>query len=142
MKKKNSLILDDEFIQYCELNNINDIDKLAKETFARGFSILKYGETPFKISNKEKIIEKEVIKEVPVEKIVEVIVYKDSPIKYETITQEVIREVPVQNDGEIDRLKEENKKLSDELTNIKSSLDKFNRAKYLKNSDLNNLYGE
>lgn len=46
MKKKNSLILDDEFIQYCELNNIVDIEKLARETFNRGFTILKYGEQP------------------------------------------------------------------------------------------------
>jgi hypothetical protein len=41
-----SLILDDEFIQYCELNDIEDIEKLAKETFNRGFTILKYGSVP------------------------------------------------------------------------------------------------
>lgn len=46
MKKKYSLILDNEFIQFCELNNITDIDKMAKETFNKGFTILKYGETP------------------------------------------------------------------------------------------------
>lgn len=46
MKKKNLLILDDEFIQYCEINNIQDIDKLAKETFNKGFTILKYGNKP------------------------------------------------------------------------------------------------
>ena len=64
MKKKNSLILDNEFILYCEINNIVDSDKLAKETFERGFSLLKYGETPAGPGAKEKIIEKEVIKEV------------------------------------------------------------------------------
>ncbi|HOH61290.1 MAG TPA: hypothetical protein PK698_02225 [Bacilli bacterium] len=41
-----SLILDDEFIQYCELNNIEDIEKFAREIFNRGFTILKYGEKP------------------------------------------------------------------------------------------------
>jgi len=46
MEKKNYLILDDEFIHYCKLNNIEDIQKLAKETFNKGFTILKYGETP------------------------------------------------------------------------------------------------
>jgi hypothetical protein len=46
MKKKYSLILDDEFIKYCELNNIENIEELAKQTFKRGFTILKYGETP------------------------------------------------------------------------------------------------
>lgn len=50
MKKKLTLILDDEFIQYCELNNILDIEKLAKETFNRGFTILKHGETPRQLS--------------------------------------------------------------------------------------------
>ena len=59
MENKNYLILDDEFIQYCKLNNIEDINKLAKETFARGFTILKYGESPrVELPNKEKIIEK------------------------------------------------------------------------------------
>lgn len=46
MKKKSYLTLDDEFIRYCELNNVQDIEKLAKETFNRGFTILKYGEIP------------------------------------------------------------------------------------------------
>ena len=58
MKKKNSLILDDEFINYCQLNNIDDIDKLAKETFNRGFTLLKYGDKPKIIQKKEpKIVE-------------------------------------------------------------------------------------
>ena len=67
MKQKSNLILDNEFLQYCELNGIEDIDKLAKETFKRGFTILKYGETPF---GKQQT--KEVIKEELVEKIVEI----------------------------------------------------------------------
>ena len=46
MKKKNYLTLDDEFIKYCELNKIEDIEKLAKEVFNRGFTILKYGDKP------------------------------------------------------------------------------------------------
>lgn len=46
MKKKNYLTLDDEFIKYCELNNIADIDKLAKEVFNKGFTFLKYGDSP------------------------------------------------------------------------------------------------
>ena len=45
-KASNLLTLDDEFLQYCELNHIEDIQKLAKETFKRGFDILKYGEVP------------------------------------------------------------------------------------------------
>jgi len=48
MEKKHSLILDNEFIRYCELNDIEDVEKLAKETFQRGFTLLKYGEVPSK----------------------------------------------------------------------------------------------
>lgn len=148
MKKKNYLTLDDEFLKYCELNQIQDTEKLAKEVFNRGFAILKYGETPTKVSGKEKIVEKEVIREVPVEKIVEKIVeievIKEVPVKTETpaVIQEVVKEVFVQNDSEINRLKEENAKLKNELNMINTSLDKMNKAKYLKNSDLSNLYGE
>ena len=46
MTEKNFLILDKEFLDYCKLNNITDIEKLARETFTKGFTILKYGETP------------------------------------------------------------------------------------------------
>jgi hypothetical protein len=35
--------LDNEFIEYCRINNIEDVDKLAKETFKTGFDMLKYG---------------------------------------------------------------------------------------------------
>ena len=45
-KARISLILNKEFIQYCELNEIKDIRKLAKETFKRGFDLLKYGSMP------------------------------------------------------------------------------------------------
>jgi len=38
--------LDDEFLEYCKLNNIEDIEKLAKEVFNQGFTILKYGNIP------------------------------------------------------------------------------------------------
>ena len=119
MKKKNTLILDDEFIKYCQLNNIENIDKLAKETFSRGFTILKYGETP-----KMGIGTKEIIKEIPVEKIVE---------------KEVIKEVMITDTEEINKLIEENKKLKEDLNKITTSLTK---AKYMKNSDMGSLYDE
>jgi hypothetical protein len=45
-KENNSLILDDEFLQYCKLNNIEDIEKFAREVFNRGFTIIKYGIVP------------------------------------------------------------------------------------------------
>lgn len=170
MKKKISLTLDNEFLLYCEINGIGDGDKLAKETFERGFSLLKYGETPTGNSTiKEKIVEvikeviiekqlppeikyvdREVIKEVEIEKIVEVIREVPIQIKGDTqiITKEVIKKVPIEkivevvNNDEIIRLTNKNLELESELEKIKLTLEKFNKATYLKNSDLGSLYSE
>lgn len=145
MKKKIALTLDDEFIKFCELNNIDHIEKLAKDTFNRGFSLLKYGETPTNnITTKEiiKEIPVEVIKEVVIEKIVEVI--KEIPVEVKGDTEFVTKEVEkiIVNTEENDKLKKENIELKSELERIKESLDKFNRAKYMKNSDMSSLYDE
>jgi len=100
MEKKYTLTLDKEFILYCELNEIKDIDKLANDTFTRGFTLLKYGETPVGNTKvKEKIVE--VIREVPVEVIVEkeirvpyeVQIIKEVPVE---VIREIIKEVPVE----------------------------------------------
>jgi hypothetical protein len=150
-KKSISLILDDDFTQYCELNNIEDQKSFAKRIFNQGFSIIKYGETPNGVQGKEKIVEKEVIKEIPVEKIVEVI--KEVPVKtkdkIQVVTKEVIKEVfvdkiipDVEKDNTIQRLTEENQKLTNELNKITTALDRMGKAKYLKNSDLSDLYDE
>lgn len=147
MKKKNILTLDDEFTKYCELNGIIDIEKLAKETFNRGFSLLKYGETPTNnVKTKEVIkevpVEVEVIREVIVEKIVEVI--KEVPIEIKGDTKIITKEIEkvIINTDEIDKLKIENGNLKNEIEKINQSLDKFNRAKYMKNSDMGSLYDE
>jgi hypothetical protein len=42
MEQKNSLILDKEFLDYCKLNNIEDIEGLARKVFKQGFDFLKY----------------------------------------------------------------------------------------------------
>jgi hypothetical protein len=65
MDKKNCLTLDDEFMQYCKLNNIEDIQKLARKIFNRGFAIEKYGEVPFSV--KQNIVT-EIKKEDPLQK--------------------------------------------------------------------------
>ena len=132
MVKKHTLILDNEFIQYCELNKIDNIDELAKQTFNKGFSFLKYGETPKSILKvEEKIIEKEVIKEVPVEKIIEII--KEVPV------EKIER---VENTIEIDKLRKENENLKLELNKITEALESFNRTKVIKRNNTNDLYDE
>jgi hypothetical protein len=47
MEKKFSLILDKDFVDYCTLNKIEDIEKYAKDVFNRGFNLVKYGNSPF-----------------------------------------------------------------------------------------------
>jgi hypothetical protein len=91
---------------------------------------------------------KTVIKEVIVEKIVEVI--KEIPVKSdkEVITKEVIKEVIVEkpiyitDNKEIEELKVENARLTTDLDKITTSLSGFNRAKYMKSSNLGSLYDE
>jgi hypothetical protein len=151
MKKKHLLTLDDEFVKYCEINQIDNVEALAKKIFLRGFTIEKYGETPTTAKGVDRIVEKEVIKEILVEKIVEII--KEIPVEVKSkpkiITKEVIKEVPIEKvmwdekkEAEMEILKTENNNLKKELEKITEVLEKMNKAKYLKSSDLNNLYGE
>ena len=145
MKQKSSLILGKEFIQYCELNNIDDVEKLAKDTFNRGFTILKYGETPFGKPQTKEVI-KEVIKEIEVIKEVPVEVIKEVPVevkgKTKVVTKEIIKEVKIQDTEEIKKLLEENDKLKKELEQINNSLSKLSKGKFMKNRNLESLYDE
>lgn len=137
-------MLDDEFFEYCRLNNIDDVEKLAKDTFNRGFTILKYGETPFGLKPIEKIVEKEVrvevIKEVPVEKIVEII--KEVPVNVQGETQIITKEIKVVDTEEVDKLKKQLQEKQEEINKLNDVLNKFNKATFMKNSDLNTLYDE
>jgi hypothetical protein len=141
MKKKNLLILDDEYLRYCELNNINDIEILAKQLFNKGFSLLKYGETPFGFNIEPKIIEKEVIveKEVLIEVIKEVI--KEVPVQVEGKTKVITKKII--NNDEVNRLTLENKELKEKLDLMTKSIESFGKkGKMMKNSDMSSLYDE
>lgn len=119
MKQKNYLTLDDEFISFCGLNNVIDIEGYATIIFNKGFNIIKYGETPKGFSSEkiiEKVVEKEVIKEVPI------MVDNESYIND-------LRE-------EIRKIKEENEKMKKELLFYK----KNNNTK--KDVNINSLYDE
>ena len=120
------LTLDNEFLKYCELNQIENVEKFAIETFKNGFNLIKYGNVPTGIFN-ERIIEKEVIKETIIEK----------PI-------EIIKEVFIENNNEeIIKLQEENNRLKNELDTITKSLDSLGRkGKFMKDSNLSSLYDE
>lgn len=116
MAEKYYLTINGDILEFCRLNEIDDIKKFAKKCIERGFTIEKYGETPSSINGEPKIIEKEVevIKEVPVEVIkyvdkeiikeveVPVEVIREVKVPVETI-KEVIKEVPVDKIVEVDK---------------------------------------
>ena len=101
---------------FCKLNNIDDVDSFIKNIFQEGFNIKKYGLLGKTLNEGEKdlktggIEEKQVIKEIIVEKRVEVPVevireveklvevpvevIKEIPVE-KVIIQEVIKEVPI-----------------------------------------------
>lgn len=149
--QKSYLTLDNEFLKYCEINNITDPEILAKEIFQKGFTIVKYGEIPNGLRGQNTIIEKEVIREVIVEKFIDRIVEK--PIE---VIKEIIKEVPIEikevtvdkiveviNTDEVNRLTEENKKLKEDLDKITASLEGLGRrGKMMKDSNMSSLYDE
>jgi hypothetical protein len=147
MKPKQPLILDKEFIDYCKLNNITDIEKTAKDVFNRGFTILKFGEIPTGNKTIERIevpVEKIVYVDKVIEKIIEIEKIVEVPVEIikqgETITKEIIKEVI--NNEEIDRLQKENLELKTELNNITTALTNASKTKVMRNSDMTNLYDE
>jgi Mg2+ and Co2+ transporter CorA len=119
-KKKDLLInnipkeLREDVIEFCELNDIEEIDSLLLGCLKGGFAIEKYGVTPVKPGIIEKEVEKEIEKivekviEVPVEKIVEKIV-----------------EVPVEKIVEIEKLVTNDEEMKEHLQRI-NDLEKEN----------------
>ena len=77
----------DQILEYCKLNKIEDIQGFTVNILKQGFAVEKYGTTPF--GAQKEIVEKEIIKEIEVEKIVEV------PVEVEKIVEKII-EVPVE----------------------------------------------
>jgi len=77
---------------YCKLNNF-DVDKVLKDSYLQGFRIEKYG----LLGNPGAVHEKQVLKEVVVEKRVEVpveVIIEKPVIEYVEIEKEIIKEVP------------------------------------------------
>ena len=144
--KYNSDILD-----YCKLNNIDDIDLFVSQCFKQGFDIKKYGLLGKTLNDGENDLIKEVIVEklveVPVDRIVEipveVIVEKEKIVEVPIeviIEKEVIKEVPVEKvvtkveyitdkttedelGGIIAELKNEMSKKDEKLDELRRSLD-------------------
>jgi len=65
----------DEIWDYCRINDITNIDQFTINLLINGFNIEKYGNNPLNTNNQIKVVEKEVIKEIPIEKVIEKEVY-------------------------------------------------------------------
>ncbi len=77
---------------YCKLNNL-DVDVVLKDSYLQGFRIEKYG----LLGNPGAVHEKQVLKEVIVEKRVEVpveVIIEKPVIEYVEIEKEILKEVP------------------------------------------------
>lgn len=94
--------LKDEIWEYCRLNNITDVEGFIVRMTQQGYSVEKFGTTPFEIPEAE-VVEKEVIKEVEVIKEIPVEVIKE--VEKEVI-KEVVKEVPVEKIVEKEVVKE------------------------------------
>ena len=82
-----------EIISFCELNEL-DISEFIKSCFNKGYQIEKYGLLTI---DGQMVIEKEIIKEVPVEVIKEVIIEKPIEVLKEIeVIKEVIVEKPIE----------------------------------------------
>jgi predicted RNase H-like nuclease (RuvC/YqgF family) len=80
---------------FCELNKITDVNSFVTQCFKQGFDIKKYGLLGNSLNEGEKEVIKEVIVEKQVEIPVEVIreVIKEVPVE---VIKEIIKEVPVE----------------------------------------------
>ena len=90
-----------EFKEYCQLNEIEDIDNFVVKCAKDGLTLDKYGVAPF--------LPKSQIQEVPVEKEIVKEVIKEIPVEKEVIVEKIItREVKdTQLIEELEKLKKE-----------------------------------
>jgi len=80
---------ENDILQYCKINNIEDVSLFVTQCFKQGFDIKKYGFLGNSLNEDEKHLKTEVIVEKRIEIPVEV-------IKEVIVEREVIKEVPVE----------------------------------------------
>jgi hypothetical protein len=128
----------DSIWDYCKLNDISNIDDFIIKMINQGFSIEKYGSTPFSDVLEKEIVEKVV--EVPIE--VKVIEYKDKEVIKEVpievikyVDREVIKEVIVEKEVPIEKVvtkveyisdKSGEDKLGETIVNLEKNISQLN----------------
>jgi len=107
--------LKDDIWAYCRLNEITNIDEFTNKMTQQGFTVEKFGATPFgsEIKEVEKIVE------VSVEKIVEKIVERIVEVPVEKIIE---KEIYVTDDEEVKKISDKNRRLNDEMISLKNQL--------------------
>ena len=126
---------------YCKLNNIEDVNKFMVDCFSQGFNIKKYGLIGDETSVKEVVVEKrvevpvEVIKEVEVEKIVE----KEIPVEVIKEVEKIV-EIPVEKIVYIQDKKDD--EVVSNLDNIYDKKDEIISQLKIKIEELENQTGQ
>lgn len=131
---------------YCEANDIENINELINKMLMRGFTIEKYGEIPKKTQEVPTVIEKEVIKEVPVEtiKYVDKIINVTNNDEIDKLVSQ-IEIMKVNHNKVVNKLNHDNESLNEKIKQIekeylKNLADKDNEINKLKSSK--DFYGE
>ena len=122
----------DDINQYCKLNNIENVESFIIKVLRSGFDIEKYGLlndiTP-KIIEKEiqKIVYRDIIKEVPVVEYVEVEIIKEIIVEKEIpVENGVIKEVIIEKEFIIEN-KEKQKALESTIQKLRNELNEKNK---------------
>jgi|TARA_B100001094_G_scaffold119800_1_gene115461 hypothetical protein len=136
-----------EFKNYCQLNEIEDIDNFIVKCAKDGLTLDKYGIAPFLPKSQiqevpvEKEIIKEVIKEIPVEKevIIEKIVTKE--VKDTQLIEELekLKKELTEKYNIINEQKNKIKQQDDVLEHFKN-VTVNRRTKHMRSSNLNDTY--
>ena len=134
--------LKDEIWEYCRLNDISNIDEFIIKMIRQGYTIEKFGSTPLG-GNEVKEIEKivEVIREVPVEKIIEKEIFITDDIQITELTNKLTqleeeKKIFSAKTTEIGIIREEFSTKTVEMENI------FHYNLYLKYNEIEKLKSE
>ena len=154
--------LKDEIWEYCRMNDIPNIDEFIIKMIRQGYTVEKFGATPVgtgEVQEVEKIVE--VIKEVPVEKVVEKEIYitdDEEVIKLTNELESVKKDGKVHLNGlreKVEQLKEKdveittlNRKISDlddKVSQLEGDILKLNgelEEEKKKNNKDKDIYGD
>lgn len=126
--------LESDFVSFCKLNNVENIEEFRFECFKKGYYIEKYGllGEDDEIKPWEVIVEKEVIKEVQKEVIVNADC-KDCNDKLEMISQ-TLQSLRTEINSKDEKIKEQETKINELSGIIKSRLARFHPTSNLKDT--------